>query len=173
MQNVIKIVHLFGVISIFDTKCSVARDHLSKIADWNTHTKYSSVWGWYGFSVDYGSENPQVIKKKYYIYYFPLNYFVPSFLKIKNSIKSNFWISFPFCSVNIQIARGKAWWNKKRKSDNYLPAERRIPTESPYMRSSFLGLLPLYLAISFNVHKLRLWFSKRCFFIGSRDWYQI
>ena len=26
MQNVIKIVHLFGLISIFDTKCSVAGD---------------------------------------------------------------------------------------------------------------------------------------------------
>ena len=82
MQNVIKNVHLFGLISIFDTKCSVAGDKPFKQDRWLEHTHKIFTLSGEGYSfLDYGSENPQVIWKKYYIYYFPLSYFVPSFLK--------------------------------------------------------------------------------------------
>lgn len=38
MQNVIKIVYLFGSIPIFDTKCSVAIDKTVKQDHWLQHT---------------------------------------------------------------------------------------------------------------------------------------
>ena len=103
MQNVIKIFHLFGSISIFDTKCSVAGDKPFKQDRWLEHTqKIFTLSGEWYTSLDYGSENPQVIqkKKKFYIYYFPLSYFVPSFFKRLDKImKFSFRISFPFCSA--------------------------------------------------------------------------
>lgn len=58
MQNIIKIVCLFGLMPIFGTKCSVAIDKTFKQDSWQEHKKILTLsWEWYSF-LGYGLEKP-------------------------------------------------------------------------------------------------------------------
>lgn len=80
MQNVIKIVYLFGSIPVFDTICSVAIDKTFKQDHWLEHTKNIHFILEVYSILDYRLEKSQVSKK--ILCNFPLKYLLPSF---KNS----------------------------------------------------------------------------------------